>query len=88
MIMASVRELLDDLAAGRLTPQAVAADFERRRWAPRRQPSTAQAWGVADDEPPGEDEWAVVEADSRLSPSRRELLGRAYDRAHARHSRS
>lgn len=86
--MASVRELLDSLAAGQLTPQAVAADFEKRRWAPRPQASAAQAWGVADDEPPGEDDWAVVEADSRLSPSRRELLGRAYDRAHAKRSRS
>lgn len=84
MIMASVRRLLDDLAAGRLTTQAVAADFERRRWPARPQASTAQAWGVADDEPPGEDAWAVVEADSRLSPTQREMLGRAYDRAHAR----
>lgn len=82
MTMASVRELLDQLAAKKITVAQVAADFRARSWPPRQGPSAAAAWGVEDDEPAGDDSWALVESDSRLSAPQRAVLNRAFDDAH------
>lgn len=80
--MATVKELLDQLASKKLTVSQVAADFRARTWPPRPEPSAAAAWGVEDDEPPSDDSWALVESDSRLNASQRAVLGRAFDDAH------
>lgn len=82
--MATVKELLDGLASRRLTVSQVAADFRQRSWAPRRTPTAAQAWGVEDAEAPGDNDWSLVESDSRLSAAQLAVLGKAYDTAHAR----
>lgn len=81
--MATVKELLDDLAAGRKTAAEVAADFRTRSWPAPQRAGDAVAYGVADDDPPGDDSWALVEADSRLNPSRFAVLHAAHERAFA-----
>ena len=82
--MATVRELLDRLAARQVTAAQVAADFRARTWPPRRKPTAGQSWGTEDDEPAGDDSWGLVESDSRLSPAQRAILGKAFDDAHRR----
>ncbi|MEV4511369.1 hypothetical protein AB0K00_20630 [Dactylosporangium sp. NPDC049525] len=80
-----MRELLDDLAAGRLTLAQVAADFRTRTWPPRRQATEAQMWGVHDADLPEDDSWQLVETDSRLTAAQYAVLGKAYDQAYAKH---
>jgi len=82
--MATVKALLDRLAAGGMTAAQVAADFRGRSWPARPQASDAQAFGVADGDPPGDDSWALVEADSRLSPAQYAVLMRAHERGAAK----
>lgn len=77
--MATVRQLLDRLAAGQVTTEEVAADFRRRSWPSRRPATDAQRWGVADDEPDdGDDSWSLVETDSRLTAAQYAALVRAH----------
>lgn len=84
--MATVRALLDDLAAGRLSAAQVAADFRARTWPPRRESTEAQMWGVEDYDPPAEDSWELVEAYPGLSASQRAVLRRAHlDAFHSHH---
>ena len=72
--MASVTEMLDRLASGRATLGEVAEDFAARSW-PKPKPLTdAQRHGVHDIDPPDENSWAAVHADSRLTPQEYETL--------------
>jgi hypothetical protein len=75
--MATVGEMLDRLDAGELTLDEVAADFRGRRWQPEPAATDAQVWGVADDDEPSGDSWAVVNADSRLTPEQYQTLASA-----------
>lgn len=79
--MATVTEMLDRLASGRATLDEVASDFATRSW-PKRQPLTdAQRHGVHDVEPPDENSFAAVHADSRLTPQEYKALFDAYQKA-------
>lgn len=84
MTVTTVRTILDQLAAGTITASAAAADFRARTWPPRAESTEAQAWGVEDYDPPAEDSWELVEADSRLSAPQRAVLRRAHLDAHRR----
>jgi hypothetical protein len=76
-----VGQILDDLAAGRVSVDEAAADFAARTW-PRLPATTdAQAWGVVDDPAPAPDSWTIVNADSRLSPTDYQTLAAAYQSA-------
>jgi hypothetical protein len=79
--MATVTQMLDRLTSGRATLDEVAADFAQRSW-PKRPPLTeAQRHGVDDIDPPDENSWAAVHADSRLSPEEYETLFNAMQKA-------
>jgi hypothetical protein len=73
----TVRELLDQLAEGKVSLADVAADFALREWPPMRKASEAQVWGVADDDPVDPNSWEAVNIDSRLTPEQYNVLGRA-----------
>lgn len=80
--MATVTELLDDLAEGRASLDETAQLFRTRKWPkPAGDPSHAQAWGEADDDSPSPDSWAAVDADSRLTADQYEVLAEAYEDA-------
>jgi hypothetical protein len=76
----TVVQLLDELAAGRVTTETVAADFSARTW-----PAEDGVAGTLDESGPsvvpavaGADTWAAVDADSRLSPEQYATLSWAY----------
>lgn len=81
--MATVDELLDQLAAGKTTLAEVAADFARRAWPtpPAAGDSKARAWGVADDDAPAPDSFAAVSTDPRLTAEQYATLAKAYQAA-------
>lgn len=79
--MRTVTELLDALADGRMTVEAVAADFAGRAWPKRRPATEAQVYGVADDAEPDPDSWDAVNADSRLTAAQYATLSKAYQNA-------
>ncbi len=80
----SVRDVLDQLVAGRITLTQAADDFRGRRWARRPATTAGQAWGVHDDPPPAEDSWDIVNSDSRLTTEQYETLAEAYAEASTR----
>lgn len=75
--MATVQQVLDKLATGKMSLPDAVADFRARKWGPAR-PTTslAQAYGVVDTEP-RTDDWGLVESDSRLTPGQYSALARA-----------
>jgi hypothetical protein len=78
--MATVKQLLDDLAGGRLTLKQVCDDFASRPWPPLPpRPTLAQQYGVHDDDPVVDpDSWKQVETDPRLTG---EQYGALFDAA-------
>lgn len=78
--MATVRQQLDALAADGSKLDTVVADFASRSWPARRKTSDAQAWGVEDDDVPGDNDWDLVQQDSRLTPGQYRVLADAYRR--------
>lgn len=81
MEVPSVRDVLDRLAAGKMTLDDVAEDFRTRRWPALPKTSDAQAWGVQDDTPAPNNSWDVVNSDSRLTPEQYKTLADAYAKA-------
>lgn len=79
--MAHVADLLDRLAAGRLTVDEVVADFRSRDWPPVRPTTVDEAVLGADPAYNGPDSWDVVNADSRLTSPVYALLAAAYQDA-------
>jgi hypothetical protein len=79
--MATVRQQLDALAADGSKLDAVVADFAGRSWPARKRSTDAQAWGVEDDDVPGDNDWALVEQDSRLTGAQYRVLAEAYRRS-------
>jgi hypothetical protein len=79
--VSTVRELLDQLAAGDASIGEVAADFRTREWPPVNKPTMDQRWLGDEGNAPGDDDWALVEADSRLSPANYALLVAAHSDA-------
>lgn len=77
----TVRYLLDQLASGALTIDQVAEDFSSRSWPTQPMTTASEFWGVTDDIPPGDNEWGVVDQDSRLSSDQYGQLAQAYSRA-------
>lgn len=76
--MATVKELLDRLAAGEISTDEVAADFRGRKWAKRSPATKAQVYGVEDTEPADEDnDWGLVNEDPRLTSAQYEILSKA-----------
>jgi hypothetical protein len=78
--MASVQQVLDKLAAGKITLADAVADFEGRRWPARARTSVGRAFGVEDDPVPTGNDWATVEADSRLTTAQYTALAKARRR--------
>lgn len=78
--MATVRQQLDALAGDGSRLDAVARDFAARSWPGREKATDAQAWGVVDDDAPGDNDWALVEQDSRLTAAQYRVLADAYRR--------
>lgn len=79
--MASVREVLDRLAAGQITLDAAADDFRSRSWPKLPTATDAEVWGVHDPAPAPEDSWDVVNSDSRLTSDQYAKLAEAYTEA-------
>lgn len=74
--MATVKQLLDDLANRRLTLQQVCDDFTARSWPPLPpRPTLAQQYGVHDDEPDVDpNSWKQVEIDPRITSDQYKAL--------------
>ena len=81
--MATVRQLMDDLAARRKTVEQLATDFRTRKWpAPKPRPTDAQAYGVEDDARDDDpNSWSAVQNDSRVSIEHYKTLFDAYQAA-------
>lgn len=76
--MATVKELLDQLADGKTTVDEVAADFRSRVWKVKRKASKAEVYGVVDTEPADDDnDWELVNEDARLTPEQYQALSQA-----------
>lgn len=82
--MASVKALLDQMASGKLTAAQVAADFRTRTWPAKAKLTAAQRAGVEDLDPPGENDWAAVETDSRVTSAQYAILLKARQAASGR----
>jgi hypothetical protein len=74
--MNTVRQVLDDLHAGIITLDQAAEDFRVRPAPGKRQPTTAQFWGVADDVP-DRDGWGALDSDIRLTTAQYQILIKA-----------
>lgn len=79
--MATVRDMLKAYDARRVTLDDLAADFRRRKWAPVKTTTDAQAWGVVDDDAPNPDSWEIVDAWPTLTPDAYAALSNAYAQA-------
>lgn len=79
--MATVQQVLDALAEGRMTLDDAAADFRSRRWPAIPKTTDAQAWGAQDDSPAHPDSFDTVTSDSRLSSTQYAQLAQAYTQA-------
>lgn len=79
--MSTVRQMLERYHAGQVTLDELARDFTSRQWPVQPQATAAQAWGVHDGEHPGDDSWAAVDADSRLTPDEYQRLAQARQAA-------
>lgn len=77
--MATVRQLVDALAAGTVTVDMVVQDFTRRDWAKTRKMLTTQ--NLDETEPPDENSFDVVSESGRLTPAQYRKLAAAYERA-------
>lgn len=76
--MATVKELLDKLAAGEISTDEVAADFRGRKWNKHQPATKAEVYGVHDTEPADEDnDWGLVNEDPRITPAQYEILSKA-----------
>ena len=78
--MSTVRQLVQDLADGRVTLAQVQQDFTTRRWAVR-QPTDAQRYGVQDLPMPPPNSFDWVDMTVGLTEVQREALRAAYDEA-------
>lgn len=81
--MATVTDLLDKLAAGKMTVDEVAKNFATRDWPDRKPATDGQAWGHDDVDEPDPDSWDAVNADSRLTSDQYAQLSDAYAQARA-----
>lgn len=81
--MATVSDLLDKLADGKMTVDQVAKDFASRKWPAHKRATDAQAHGVEDEDPVDPNSWDAVNADSRLSSDQYAKLSDAYAKARA-----
>lgn len=82
--MATVRQLLDALVSGQATLADTVAAFQARPWPPPpAPPPETAAWGETDDVVAGDDEWATVDTDARLSTQQYSALAAAYRQATA-----
>jgi hypothetical protein len=71
--MATVIQLLDQLAAGKVSADQVADDFRKRKWGPPRERATMDDVWLGNDMGTDE-EWGAVLNDSRLdTPTYRKL---------------
>jgi len=78
--MATVRQLAQDLADGRVSLEQVTQDFSARTWAIRT-PTDAQRYGVQDLPMPPPNSFDWVDMTIGLSEPQREALRAAYDSA-------
>lgn len=78
--MATVRQLVQDLADGRVTLEQVTRDFAGRTWAIRT-PTDAQRYGVQDLPMPGPNSFDWVDMTVGLTETQRQALRAAYDTA-------
>lgn len=79
--MANVAEVLDQLAAGRLTVDEVVDDFRSRHWPATRRPTLDEAHLGAEPPVTDRDSWDTVNADSRLTSDVYARLADAYRHA-------
>lgn len=77
----TVQELLDQLTAGKVGIDAVAADFAARTWPTPAATTDAQRWGVHDTDDPDPNSWAAVEACWALTPAQYRTLADARTKA-------
>lgn len=80
----AVKQLLDDLVAGKASLEQTVQAFRAYRWAAAPRPDKAQQWGVADPPRVTPDSFGVVERDSRLTPKQFAALRKAWQDAAAR----
>lgn len=81
MAASTVKDLLDLLASDALTIDQVAEEFANRPWPAQPTASVAEFWGVADSVPPGDDDWKLVDQDSRLTGDQYGRLAAAHAQA-------
>lgn len=79
--MATVTALLDQLAAGELTVDEVAADFRTRTWPAVDRATWDEAQLGVEADAPGPDSWDAVNADFRVTPETYTRLAAAYQEA-------
>lgn len=82
--MASVKDLLDRLAAGDATLDETVSAFRNREWPVAGKASEAANWGAEDPPFGGPDSFDVVAADSRLTTAQYQALARAYEETFSR----
>lgn len=79
--MATVKDRLDQLAAGKMSLDQVAQDFATRKWPPRTPTTDGQFWGTEDVDAPDDNSWDAVNADSRLTTDQYAALCDAHAKA-------
>ena len=77
--MATVRQLVDALAAGTLSVDMVVQDFSRREWPNPRKLSGTQ--NLDESPAPDDNSFDVVSESGRLTPTQYRKLAAAYERA-------
>lgn len=79
--MATVRRIVEQVAAGVTALQDAERDFETRPWPQPPQPTPEQLSGVHDMPPSTDNSVDWIELEPDLSDAQREALRMAYDRA-------
>ncbi len=74
----TVQQLVDELVAGTVTLDEVAAEFRRRTWPAPAVPDPDEAWGAFDDPGVDPDSFAVVDRTPFLTTEQLDVLREAY----------
>lgn len=77
--MATVKQLVADLADGKVTLERVVANFASRRWPREPVLTKAQRYGAEDIPPPSLNSFDWVDLNPRLNDGQRKALRAAFD---------